>query len=285
MKAPEPGVYPAIPFDDYARWDAVNHSTLRHFKKTPAHAYYEKTHQDESTSFQALGHLIHFAVLEPERFKTEGPVVAPDVDRRTTLGKATWKAFQEENEGKAIVTERDMAVLQGIQANVARHPTAREVLYGAGASELSLVWDEKVAGITVRSKGRLDRFSEIGGWPCIVDVKTTSKPATTHSFQISVESYGYHEQAALYLRGVNKLVPPDEGVTRKFLWLVCETEPPFCVRLFECDEAALDIGNQTVEKYLSQYARCQETGVWPAWGDGVDLAGLPPWAYKRFDIE
>lgn len=283
MEAPPPGVYPGIPFDDYARWRALNHSVLRHFKKTPAHAYWEMTHQEDSTTFQALGHLVHFAVLEPERFAAEGPVVAPDVDRRTTLGKATWAEFQAANKGRTIVSEKDMVILRAIQANIARHATAREVLYGPGSSELSIVWNDKATGVLC--KGRIDRVAEIGGWPCIVDIKTTSKPASTHTFQISVEAYGYHEQAALYLRGIDTLVPPDEGVTRKFLWLVCETEPPYCVRLFDCEEAALDLGNQTINKYLAQYADCDSRNVWPGWPEGIDLAGLPPWVYKRFDIE
>ena len=281
--APEPGVYPGISFDDYARWDAINHSVLRHFRKTPAHAYWEWTHQKESTTFQDLGHLIHFAVLEPERFAKEGPVVAPDVDRRTTLGKATWAEFVAANEGRAIVTEEDMRTLRGIQDSVMRHATAREALYGVGASELSLVWDDRETGVTC--KGRLDRAAEIGGWPCIVDLKTTSKPATTHTFQNSVESYGYHEQAALYLRGAATLIPPDEGVTRKFIWLVAETEPPYCVRMFECDDAALDIGQKSIDDYLARFAACRESGAWGGWPDGVDLAGLPPWAYKRYDVE
>lgn len=283
MKAPEPGVYPGVSFDDYARWDAANHSILRHFKKTAAHVLWEMTHQNESTTFQEMGHLIHFAVLEPERFKLEGPVVAPDVDRRTTLGKATWAQFLAENEGRAVVKEGDMEVLRGIQANVMLHPTAREALYGAGASELSIVWDDADTG--VRCKGRLDRFSEIGGWPFIVDVKTMSKPPTTENFQISVNTYGYHEQAAFYLRGINTLSPAEPGTARKFAWLVCETAPPYTVRMFECDEAALDIGAVQVDRYLAQLASCRKSGSWPSWGNGMDLAGLPPWAYKRFDLE
>lgn len=283
MKAPEPGVYPGIPFDDYARWDAANHSTLRHFKKTAAHVYWEMTHQDESTTFQALGHLIHFAVLEPERFKAEGPVVAPNVDRRTTLGKATWAEFQEAHKGRAIVTEKDMETLLGIQSNIARHATAREALYGPGASELSLVWNDKQTGVLC--KGRIDRVCEIGGWPMILDIKTTSKPASTHTFQISIDTYEYHVQAALYLRGVDTLIPPDEGVVRKYGWLVCETEAPYCVRMFEAEEAALDIGRETIDKYLAQMKVCKEKNSWPGWPEGMDNAGLPPWVYKRYDIE
>ncbi len=286
MKAPEPGIFPGVSFDDYARWDAANHSILRHFSKTPAHVFNEITNQAESTKFQDLGHLIHFAVLEPERFNgPKGPVVAPDVDRRTKVGKAEWEDFKAAHGDQQIITADQMAKLQGIQRNVLQHPTAREALYGYGASELSMVWDEQVGEYVVRSKGRLDRICEIGAAPTILDVKSCGRPASTDYCQRAVKEYGYHQQAAFYLRGVNKLVPPDPGVVRKFVWLFCETEEPYCVRLFEAEDAALELGERDLDKYLTAYAECKKSGSWPAWPDGIDTLGLPAWAYKQFDLE
>ncbi len=284
MKAPDPGVYPGVSFDTYATWEAANHSILRHFAKTPAHAYWEMTHQEESTPFQALGHLIHMAVLEPHVFKgPTGPVIAPKVDRRTNVGKATWAAFEEENKGRQIVTTEDMRILNGIMHSIANHATAREALYGYGASELSAVWLDPGTGVLC--KGRWDRLCEIGSFPTILDVKTIGRPAATHTFEKAVYDYGYHEQAALYLLGAEVLVPPDPGVLRKFVWLVCETDPPYCVRMFEADEVALEIGRDEIAKYLRAYKECKESKVWPAWPEGVDLAGVPAWVYKRFNLE
>jgi hypothetical protein len=31
---PKPGVYPGISFEEYASWDALNHSTLKHAAST-----------------------------------------------------------------------------------------------------------------------------------------------------------------------------------------------------------------------------------------------------------
>lgn len=285
MKAPDPGVYPGVSFDEYATWEAANYSILRHFRQTPAHARWQMLHQEESSPFQALGHLVHFAVLETERFRAAGPVVAPKLDRRTTAGKAAWKKFETQNVGRQIVKADEREALDGILASIANHASAREALYGFGASELSIVWDEEVGDLVVRCKSRIDRLCEMGGFPIVLDVKTEGKPASTENFQRAVMTYGYHEQGAFYLRGLEHLVPPDPGVVRQFIWLVCETSPPYCVRLFQAEDAALQIGQEAVDKYLRTYAECTQNDFWPGWPEGIDTAGLPAWAYKRFDLE
>lgn len=280
---PEPGIYPKVPFEDYSAWDAVNHSILKHFRKTPAHARDAMLHQNESTKYQDLGHTVHMALLEPEEFKAAGPLVAPKLDRRTTAGKIEWKRFEASAQGRPVVTESDLQTLRGIITSVSRHATARDALYGRGVNELSIVWVDPDTGVLC--KGRIDRLCEVNGQPCILDLKTMSKPATTHSWQQAVETYGYHEQAAHYLRGLHILRPLPDDAKREFLWLVAETESPYCVRVFQADEAAIDIGRDEVAKYMKAYADCQKAGAWPGWPEGLDLAGLPPWAYKRYNVE
>lgn len=280
----EPGIYANVPFDDYSRWRAVNHSILKYFRTTAAHARWRMTHQDESTKFQDLGHALHMAILEPEKFQAEGPVVAPDVDRRTKVGKAEWADFEAQAQGRLILTPKDMDAVQGIVASLANHSTAKAMLYESpGVNELSICWVDPETGVLC--KGRIDRLCEYGGYPYVVDFKTTHRPASTHSWQQSVESYALHEQAAHYLRGLSVLRPLPDGLYRRFAWLVAETEPPYCVRVFDADEAALQIGNDEVAKYLAAYSECEKTNVWPGWPEGIDLAGLPPWAYKRYNVE
>lgn len=281
MEAPKPGVYPNVPFSDYSRWDACNHSMLHRMEVTPAHARWWQLHPEESTRFQDLGHALHQALLEPELFR-QSHLVAPDVDRRTKVGKAEWAAFEERAAGRTIITESEMECLQGIQRNAAAHETVKQALEGRGVSELSMVWEDPETGVLC--KGRIDRLTEINGWPFVIDLKTTHKPATTFSWQTSVERYKLHEQAAHYLRGLAVLSPLPEA-QRKYAWLVAETEAPYAVRIFEAEDAALSIGNDEVSKHLRLYAECKKTGVWPSWPEGMDLAGLPPWAYKRFDLD
>jgi exodeoxyribonuclease VIII len=275
---PEPGAYADVSFDDYAAWPAVNHSILRHFRKTAAHVRHEMESQDESSKHQELGRAVHTAVLEPGNFESEF-VVKPKMDRRTKAGKAAWAIFEKEAGGRRILTEEEWAVCEGIMRSIEKHPTARAFLRGKGVNELSLLWRDQEFDLLC--KARLDRLLIFEGHPYILDVKTMHKPASTHAFQVSVESYQYHSQGAFYLRGAQQLQPAE----RRFAWLACETEPPHLVRLFDADDEALKIGADEVASWLQRFKECTESGTWPGWGDGMDIAGLPPWVMKRFNIE
>jgi len=144
-----------------------------------------------------------------------------------------------------------------------------------------LVWKDEATGVLC--KGRIDRLTSVSDQPVVVDVKTTGKPASTHNFQQAVQAYGYHAQAAHYLLGVHTLMP--DAPIPKFLWLVCETEAPNLVRVFEADDEALAIGADQMAAALQQFKECEASGFWPGWPEGLDIAGLPAWAYKKFAVE
>lgn len=275
----KPGIYHNVDFDTYAEWPAINHSILHHFRKTPAHAMYAMTHDEESKS-KNLGYLTHLAALEPARFKAE-VAVAPKLDKRTREGKAQWARFEKENQGKTLVVEPDFEVASQILLSVKEHPVARELLHAEGASEVSLCWNDPGTGLL--TKGRIDRLTLLNGSPVVVDFKTIGEPCSTFAFQKAVQTYGYHDAAAHYLLGLHTLMPDEE--IPKFLWVVAETKPPYLVRVFEADDEALAIGADNMAKALRQFKECRETGMWPGWGDGIDTAGLPPWVYKRYDVE
>jgi len=275
----KPGVFHNVPFDDYAQWAAVNHSILKHFKKTAAHVYYEMV-TDEETKAKTLGYLVHMAALEPDKYKTD-VAVAPKLDKRTKVGKAEWARFEKENQGKFLARKEDDDTAKGILANIEQHPFARELLRAKGAEELSLRWIDQATGVLC--KGRIDRLTMVGDEAVMVDVKTLGKPASTHNFQQAIQTYDYHGQAAHYLFGLNTLMP--DAPIPKAVWLVCETDAPYQIRVFEADDEALAIGADEMAKALQRFKECQETGFWPGWGDGMDVAGLPPWAYKRFNVE
>jgi len=278
----DPGIYPGVKFDEYSEWAGINFSSLRHFGKTPAHAHYEAGHQKDTAS-KDFGHMVHTVVLEPESLSAEY-IVAPKVDRRTKKGKAAWAAFEARAEGRIIVKEDDFQKARSIVLNIRDHMTIRELLAAKGHNELSMVWEDPEFGVLC--KGRIDRLCEFNGVGWIVDIKTHGHPASTHSFQKAVADYGYHEQMSFYRRGLEVLRPlPDGAPPRKSAWLVAESQPPNCVRLFESEDAALEMGADKVAEHLSTYSRCMETGVWPAWDQGMEVAGLPAWAYKRFGVD
>jgi exodeoxyribonuclease VIII len=119
----EPGVYPGMSFEEYTRIDAINFSVLSLFKDTAAHARFGLLKEDVPTPAQALGHAVHAAILEPERFARDF-AVAPKVDRRTTPGKKAWRNFEAANLGKELVTYDQMTTCRGLLRSVSQHASA-----------------------------------------------------------------------------------------------------------------------------------------------------------------
>lgn len=273
-EAPPPKLYRGVAYDTYSQWRAANHSLLRHFGQTAAHAHYRLTHPDDGSEAKQRGHTTHVAVLEPARFLAEY-VAAPRFDKRTNAGKAGWADFQAEHSGKVIVPEDEFALAGTMAAAVWSHPTAAELLRG-GLKEVSLAWRDKDTGVPC--KARLDHLGTAGEWSAIVDLKT-SRNASRRSFERDVHSYGYHQQGAFYLDGADALSPRP----RKFIFVVVESEPPHCVAVYELDSEAIDLGRDDYKKHLRMYAECVTTGRWPGYPDGMDYVSLPTWAFKSME--
>jgi len=290
---PRPGLHTKVPYDVYAAWPAINHSSLRHFSKTPLHARQALLEPPKQTRAFEFGWCAHIAILEPERLEEE-ILPIPKLDRRTTAGKLQWDAFQRRAAGRKTVQEDEMDKLRGMRRAIDEHPTAREILRGQGSNEVSVVWTDKQTGVLC--KGRLDRLGgmrnrgdllpreglDLGAEVTVVaDLKTIGEPAELRVFERQADNYGYFEQAGMYLDGLDALSPRSD---RHFVWIVVETEPPHGVRCFEPDEEALAWGRKQYRQHLEMYAECKRTNVWRGWDDGVETCSLPPWRSKVFEL-
>lgn len=269
-KVPPVGLHRGIAYEAYSRWPAINHSILRLFNRTAAHAREELVNPKDQSEAQAQGHACHVALLEPDRFEMEF-VAAPKIDKRYKEGKLEWAAFQAANASKTVVTADEFALALKMRDAVWSHPTAAEILRSAGPTEASLLWQSEGTDC----KARLDKLGAIAGWPVIADLKTT-KDAGQRAFSRDIYYYHYAQQGAYYLDGAQAIAAHD----RKFVFIAVEKEAPFAVAVYELEQDAIDQGRIEYEKHLAQYARCLETGVWGGYGDGMGYVSLPSWAFK-----
>lgn len=288
----EPGFYPDVSFDEYASWDAVNHSKLVGFKHTPAHARWLFLNEKPPTAATEFGWLAHLAVLEPHRLHKE-LAVKPAIDGRTKEGRPIQKAFKErcEREGIKVVKKEEMDALQAIARNCFAHETAREYLTGPGWNEVSIVWKDPATGVLC--KARLDRIALASKAPnadadgqrhaIVIDLKTLGDEAQLREVERSIYNFNYASAAAMYLEGLNQVLPAEE--MRPFVWIVAETAPPNQVRLFTPNADLLEWGHQRWHNWLAQCAECQRTGNWPGWNQGIEEANLPPWASKIWELQ
>jgi hypothetical protein len=269
-----PGLH-HLTFAEYLGLDAVNHSTLKLFGRSPLHAHEEMLHPRESTPAQQLGQAVHCAVLEPSRFESEY-VVAPKIDRRFKENKVAWKEFEGAHRGAVLLSVDDYESIEAMRDAVLSHQTAAQLLGGKGLNETSAIWTDEKTGLLC--KARLDRITSYDGWPLIVDVKT-SEDASERAFQRSLHSFGYHSQGAWYVDGLDAIKHLAEG--RRFSWIVVESKRPYAVACYELDAASLEQGREENRRHLDLYARCRESGEWPGYPLGLDYSGLPYWAFTN----
>jgi hypothetical protein len=251
---------------------AARASHLKMFELSAAHARHEMVNPREPSAALDLGQATHCAILEPDRFAKEW-AEAPKVDRRTKAGKAQWAEFVAQAEGRQVLKASDYQTCLRLREAVYSHPTAGKLLSSPGAAEATILWQDDECEI--ECKGRLDYYTKLAGWPCIVDVKTTRR-GDPNGFAREIAAHSYHVQAAFYLEGLEAIEPNE----RRFFFIAVENFAPYCVGVYELDDQALDQGRRDMRRYLRLYAEATQKNVWPGYADGPQVLTLPAWAVK-----
>lgn len=195
-----------------------------------------------------IGEAVHTLVLEPE-LEEESIAVYPHGIRGDKR-----KAFEQENEGKLLLTASTYAKAQGMRDAVMRHPLASQYLTGPGRAEQSIFWTWG-PNFPVRCRIRPDRITGDG---VMVDLKTT-KSVRPASFQKSIELFRYHVQAGFYSEGFYRAF----GYAPKaFVFVAVEKIPPYHVGVFVMKEKAIKLGRQQAALDVMKYYRAYTTGQW-----------------------
>lgn len=270
------GLHQGLDYSTYYSLDAVNKSVLEHFGRSAAHAYHYMLEPREDTDALLIGHATHAAILEPDLFESDY-IAAPKVDRRTKKGKAEWSAFVDRAGGRIHLRREQYELCMKMRDSVWANPTAAEILRGARAKEVVALWRDEETELLCKS--RMDALSVWMGWTCVVDVKTCQN-AGVRAFERQVANYGFHQQDAWYLDGLDALQP----APRRFLFLAVEKDPPHCSAVYELDEYSREQGRAENREHLLAYKRAVESGQWPGYPAGVRGIALPPWARRPEEV-
>ncbi|MCG7984756.1 MAG: PD-(D/E)XK nuclease-like domain-containing protein [Candidatus Thiodiazotropha lotti] len=256
-----------LSFQEYLKEDAISKHGLDQLHQSPSHFLYKKSNPSAPNSSQALGVAVHALVLEPDSFSSQF-AIAPDVNKRTKVGKAQWTEFEEDNQGKTIISQDDYETARSMSTNVLNHSRAR-ILLASGIPEVSLLWKDEET--EVNCKGRVD-------WICekrnvLVDLKTT-RNASPKEFARDCGKYRYHCQDAFYTAGVQAsgLDKPD------FVFICVENTPPFDVAVYTLDEPSRNAGHEAIFKDLQRYAECKKNNRWPGYPQNIQVLNIPRWA-------
>lgn len=277
IAVPEDGAHiiENMPAQQYHARPEISVHGLMKVLDAPAKFIEERTKPKDPTPAMRLGSLIHLAVLEPDRFKSDVAVLPDGIDKRSKEGKAAWAQFQAKHAGKEIITADEVELLEAIASSVLssqRHTRAARLLKtGDGISEGSMFWTGHMG---MRCKGRFDRFTFIAERPVLIDLKKM-KDASDSAMERSIAEWRYHMQAAFYIDGFCMCRPDLPPPT--YVIVAVEDDAPYLVNQKKISDAAIAEGRRLYRKGIEAYASCRESNNWPGYADTILTAELPTW--------
>lgn len=271
MKVTEPCALPGLPEDVYHADPCVEPSLSSTMAKTLLSPGGPARLREVLTNGQPRKKAWDFGSAAHERILGRGqPVIGIDGDRRAKAVKE--EVAEAEAEGFLVLKPAEVAQIDAMVDAILAHPIAAELLTaGAGLPELSMFDRDEQTGRWMR--GRLDFLHSAR---VVVDYKTTSQPADAETWVKHAWKYGYHVQAADYLRLATRLalVEPDAA----WLWIAQETTPPYLVAVHQASSELLAAGSALLDRAITVWDRCLTLGDWPGLPEIITPIGLPRWA-------
>lgn len=298
-RCPKPGIYPAVPFEEYLAWPATTREVLRLCHDvTPKHAkaLMDGELPDSDTKDRKFGRGTHCRLLEPDQFAKRFQVATPCFEsiasgkRKGQLcGHAgrferggVWYCGQHRPDGAEeppeYLTSEQVAAIERVREAVFLHKVVR-ILRTFGGCEMSLVWERD----GLPCKARLDKLIHKAKCPdTILDLKKIQpKAGTDFALRKAIREYRYDIQAYWYTDGAERLT----GDKFRFAWVFTEDGPPFDVRPVWASPAMLEVGRCKVNAAWRTYLHCVQTGEWPGYCEDIEQLDPDDWEMKRYGIQ
>ena len=244
-------------------------STIRKALNSPKKYLYDKTAETVPTKAMEEGTAVHTYFLENELFKNRYCYKPKAFNGRTKEGKQ-W--MEEHGHLNVLPAEWEENL---INMNHSFLASPAKMIYDLdGLTELSY-FSEDLGGI--RAKCRPDWISSDSG--VVVDLKTT-QDASPKGFQKSIGQFGYHIQAAWYLRVLQSL-----GLdSYDFIFIAIEKTAPFCVGVYRASTEMLEEGSKKVDEAINKILWCKDNDFYPDYTPNeIETISLPPWMTKKKD--
>jgi PDDEXK-like domain of unknown function (DUF3799) len=140
-------------------------------------------------------------------------------------------------------------------------------------TEATLIWRE-AGGLT---RVRYDTLPS-PQYGATYDLKFTGKSAEPDAFGKTI--IREHDiQAALYPRAVKAL----RGDRPQFIFLACETAPPYGVSLHALAPDMEAFANARVDRGLALWHQCMQTGKWPGYRQQIHYHQAPAWRIAEWE--
>jgi len=257
------GIYD-IEWNDYLAIDALNQSRLKKILVAPR--LFDSDEKEETTSL-STGKILH-TFLEHKSLSEFACM--PKTDRRTKAGKEFAAQFEEDNQGKIVISSIQYELITRLAEGFNNHPHAAKILHNSKPEKTAI---SKLGNLMC--KGRFDLLQE--DLELIVDVKTTRRN-TKREFENDCVTHGYQFQLAFYER----LYQTISGSRPTMAIITFETQPPYEVSLYYPDDDFMQYGRDKMTEAFDKFKRCKELGYFPIkQEDGVGETLSLPWSKRN----
>jgi hypothetical protein len=290
FEAGEPGIYPGIPASVYHAANFVSNSRLKPMTRSAEHCKHAMDHGVTETDALKFGSGAHAWLLEPETLERDFIVAQQCSARVKSTGRECENTGRFYDDGewfcgthgkhlsgndapdKIVIPHTQWSEMAAIRDKVFAHRSARMILNSDGENELSIIANHGITGLTC--KMRLDAYRST--YSTIADIKTC-QDASRDAFERDIFKFGYYRQAGMYLR-----LAQQAGMNvEHFAFIAVEKKPPHAVAVYQLNDDVIEQGWTDIERLLHQYAKCQTSGNWPGYSEGVPEIGLPNYAWRE----
>jgi PDDEXK-like domain of unknown function (DUF3799) len=289
FKIEKPGIYTDVPVADYFADPCPRPSLTQSvakilIEKSPLHAWHAHSRlnpdyfPDNSTSYDT-GNVAHKLLLKRGK---DIEVVDGYDDWRTKVAKE--RPEMALNAGKIAVLGRTMERASNM-VTAARIQLEMHGLHSLfddrkGDAEVVLAWQE--GDIWLRQM--VDWLSYDRTIFC--DYKTTDMSVAAHGLGRMMVNAGWPIQAAMAERGLKALKLLDDlgqiGHERRYLFVVQETEPPYCLNVVEMSDGAMTMGGKMLDMAVTIWRHCMANDRWPGYPPEVVTPEYPGWAESQW---
>lgn len=221
-----------------------------------------------------IGNATHLLVLEPHLFEARIGRVQFD-DYKKVDARAERDDIRAS--GRIPLLPRDLESVEGMRASLADDPIARFAFQDTEI-ERSMFWRDPEYGFW--GKVRPDALPKRRRY--LIDLKTSAS-ADPEEFEKSIMNYGYAQQAAWYLDGVEHVLGERP---ERFAFVVVEKKPPYLVSTCWLRSDTIEWGRILNRRARGIFAWCLEHNEWPSYRpilhqpSAAFEVGLPAWAER-----
>ena len=288
----EPGIYSLPELEYHADPVAAAPSLSRSIAKviieaSPAHAYAQHprlggspptgpAHGDDDMD---IGTAAHAAFLEGDH-KIELIPVDSYSKNSPTMKVSEAKELRDAAlaAGRIPLKKRQYAATMNV-IDALEEFRNKTGFFTKGRPEQTLIWHEQDKDGDHWARARVDWLPDDRAAP-LVDLKTTGGLATVSGWGRTCFQFGADMQASMYPRGCEFLRGecPDD-----MLFVVCETSPPYAIRVFGLDPVAIEVGAAKCRAARAVWTQCMKLQRWPGYPLHPEWILPPPWVVSQWE--